>query len=73
MLLNAARREGWYWYAAASTHPPAVGLAAAEPPCLRRSALARREGGRATHPPAVRLAGWPLPSPFASFDEHAYA
>ena len=53
MLLNATRREGWY--AAASTHPPAVGLAAAEPPCLR-SALARREDG-ATHPPPGGKAG----------------
>ena len=80
MLLNAARREGWY--AAASTHPPAVRLVTAEPLRLRppavrlataepprlRSARARREGGLATHPPAV---GWSLPSPFASYDEHA--
>jgi hypothetical protein len=57
MLLNAARREGWY--AAASTHPPAVRLVTAEllrlrPPAVRlataepprlRSARARREGG----------------------------
>ena len=66
MLLNAACREGRC--AAASTHPPASGLAAAKPlamterpmtslvwPHRLRSARAHRGGERATHPPALGL------------------